>query len=92
MPGFANKYDVYDTETNTYILKGVNAGLIEQTIGLGRVNASKYATRGVLFKKRYRIYSKTQPVKSVIRRSKEMQKLMEEWDRVRLLLNPKARR
>jgi len=92
MPGYGNMYDIYDLDNQKFILRNATAGLVEQTIGLGRVSVSTYANKGLIFKKRYRIYSKEQPVKSEIRRSKEIQKLMEEWDRVRFMINPNAKR
>jgi len=80
LKGISNIYDVYDTIENKYLLQGVSAKETEKITGLPRNQVSRYAIDGILYKDRYRIVNK------------DDQKLMEEWDRVRLLLNPKARR
>lgn len=83
MAGYRNKYDVYDIEKGEFILKSVNSGEIEKAIGLLSTKVSTYATKEYLFNKRYRVIPKTHQSQEVeIVRTKEIQALMEEWDRV----------
>lgn len=93
MPGYRHKYDVFDTKKDKLILSDVNSGEIEKVIGLKRDKTSTYARKQYLFQKRYRITSKTIPTEEVkINRTKEVKRVMNEWDRVRLMVNPNARR
>ena len=84
MPGYRNFYDVYDLEKGEFILKNAHSGDVKKATGLSATKVSTYATNEYLFNKRYRIISKTNQSQEVeIVRTKEIQELMKEWDRVR---------
>ena len=92
MAGYRYQYDVYDIKKGKTIMRNVNSGIIEDLIGLPRSKTATYATMEYVYQKKYRIIGKNliKPVK--INRTKEEVELMKEWDRVRFVLNPNARR
>jgi len=79
MPG-QNQYSVYDIKACKYILRDKSNNVIEKTIGIPKERASRYAKHAILYKDRYRIISKQEI------------EFMEEWDRVRFMINPNAKR
>lgn len=92
MAGYRYQYDVYDIDRGKTIMRNVNSGIIEDLIGLPRSKTSTYAAMEYVYQQKYRIIGKNliKPVKR--NRTKEEVELMKEWDRVRLLINPRARR
>lgn len=91
MARYSYEYDVFDGDV--IVLANASSGEVEKAIGINRGKVSIYAAKQWLFRGRYRIASKTMPAKEVkINRTKETKRLMEEWDRVRVLINPSARR
>ena len=84
MAGYRNKYDVYDIEKGEFILLDANSGEIEKVTGISSTKTATYASKGYLHKKRYRVIQKSMPSESVkIAKTKDVIKLMAEWDRVR---------
>lgn len=80
---FRNRYDVYDKKKGEFILQNVHAGEVEKMTGLSSEKASTYAKKGYVFNKRYRIVGKTiQQDEVKITKTKDIIKLMNEWDRV----------
>ena len=83
MAGYRNKYDVYDIEKGEFILLDANSGEIEKVSGIPSTKTATYANKGYLHKKRYRVIQKSMPSESVkIAKTKDVIKLMAEWDRV----------
>jgi len=76
----ASKYDVYDIEEDKYILHDATPSELQKALGIPWNHVNHYANYGSIYKRRYKIISK------------EARKCLEEWDRVRLKINPDARK
>lgn len=86
------KYKVTDKATGNIILKDVDAKEVGDTIGINVINISSYALQGLAYKRRY-IIERKEIKKEEKRDYTPSEKLwMKEWDKVRFLLNPKARK
>lgn len=80
----ASDYNVFDLETCEYIAKNIDYKQVSKLIGLSSANVCLYCREGRICKGKYIIESNV-----VIEIPKE---LLIEWDKVRLGINPRAKR
>ena len=85
-------YKIIDKATGDVILKDARPQEVSDKIGINKRNISSYALKGWAYKRRYIIKCKAikRPEKKKFTPQEKI--WMAEWDKVRFLLNPKARR
>ena len=85
-------YKIIDKATGDVILKDARLQEVSDKIGINKRNISTYALKGMAYKRRYIIErAKIKDIKEKDYSPAE-RLWMEEWDKVRFILNPKARR
>jgi hypothetical protein len=87
-------YTVIDKQTGETILDHASNDEVAKRIGIKKKQIPDYVRNKWLFQKRYRIYKNgevSEEAKEHSRTEEEI-KTMKEWDRVRLLINPGAKR
>jgi hypothetical protein len=91
-------YTVIDEQTGETILDQVKNKEVEERIGIKRTQIPDYVRNKWLFQKRYMICKNDRANEESNREAKEHswtaeeRETMKEWDRVRRLINPEARK
>lgn len=98
MPKPNDLLNVFDTVSNEYILLNATRQKVEKTLDIDGAKISYNLYTGYKIRHRYileRVVNRTNPKNAVKENPNEKQKIpqytLDEWDRVRLMLNPKAR-
>lgn len=88
------KYSVYDVVTDKVVLRWVSMKEVIATTGIPKDKITEYASKGYVYSGKYRLSRRA--INEVEMNDCDdstyiPQTLLNEWDRVRLLINPKAR-
>lgn len=93
-------YEVYDITEQKFVLKNGTLNDVEQAIGISQKNISNYAIRKYPYKGRYDISRTAVYIPEKPKSAESMkrpyaidmpQRWIDEWNRVRLLINPNAK-
>jgi hypothetical protein len=91
-------YTVIDEQTKETILDHVSNDEVSKRIGIEKKRIADYVKNNRLYQRRYRIYKHVEMIEEANKEPKKKlrtlktQEDMKEWDRVRLLINPEAKR
>lgn len=86
------EYKIIDKITGDVILKDAGPQEVSNKIGIKTTDITNYVAKGILYKRRY-IIERTKIDDTKERNYSPAERLwMDEWDKARLILNPKARK
>ena len=86
------EYKIIDKITGDVILKDAGPQEVSNKIGIKTTDITNYVVKGILYKRRY-IIERTKIDDTIERNYSLAERLwMDEWDKARLILNPKARK